>query len=140
MRGRLLSAHFACRVFLVVGPGAACRFFPAFLTNRTAIMASTGVEPTKQYDVDIQQLKEKDTLHSEILVNKDLMTDAFQGEDSEHNQTLWQAVVSHKMACFWAFIMCFTMSVYVSFLEMLPRCLEESMLLSWWLQTNTLTV
>jgi hypothetical protein len=91
------------------------------LTNWTARMASTGVEPTKQYDVDIQQLKEKDTLHSEILVNKDLMTDAFQGEDSEHNQTLWQAVVSHKMACFWAFIMCFTMLVFVPFLEMLLR-------------------
>lgn len=71
-------------------------------------MSSTGVEP-KHYDVEVQQLKEKDTLHSEILVNKDLMTDAFQGEDSEHNQTLWQAVKSHKMACFWAFVMCFTM-------------------------------
>lgn len=71
-------------------------------------MSSTGVEP-KHYDVEVQQLKEKDTLRSEILVNKDLMTDAFQGEDSEHNQTLWQAVKSHKMACFWAFVMCFTM-------------------------------
>ena len=71
-------------------------------------MSSTGVEP-KRYDVEVQQLKEKDTLHSEILVNKDLMTDAFQGEDAEHDQTLWQAVKSHKMACFWAFVMCFTM-------------------------------
>jgi arginine utilization protein RocB len=71
-------------------------------------MSSTGVEP-KRYDVEVEQLKEKDTLHSEILVNKDLMTDAFQGEDSEHEQTVWQAVVSHKMACFWAFGMCFTM-------------------------------
>ena len=87
--------------------------FPKLLKHPTAKMSSTGVEPTKQYDVDIQQLKEKDTLHSEILVNKDLMTDAFQGEDSEHNQSLWQAVVSHKMACFWAFVMCFTMSVFL---------------------------
>jgi SP family general alpha glucoside:H+ symporter-like MFS transporter len=37
------------------------------------------------------------------------MIDAFQGEDAEHSQTLWQAVKTHKMACFWAFIMCFTM-------------------------------
>jgi hypothetical protein len=50
-------------------------------------MSSTGVEP-KRYDVEVEQLKEKDTLHSEILVNKDLMTDAFQGEDSEHEQTV----------------------------------------------------
>jgi SP family general alpha glucoside:H+ symporter-like MFS transporter len=72
-------------------------------------MSSTGVEP-KQHDVEVeQQLKEKVTLHSEILVNKDLMTDALQGEDTEHQQTLWQAVKSHKMACFWAFVMCFTM-------------------------------
>jgi SP family general alpha glucoside:H+ symporter-like MFS transporter len=69
-------------------------------------MSTTGVEP-KRYDVEVEQLKEKDTLHSETLVNKDLMTDAFQGEDSE--QTVCQAVVSHKMACFWAFVMCFTM-------------------------------
>jgi hypothetical protein len=90
-------------------------------------MASTGVEPKKHYDVDIQQLKEKDTLHSEILVNKDLMTDAFQGEDSEHNQTVWQAVLSHKMACFWAFVMCFTMSVSPLLVDAIPQCLNRSM-------------
>jgi SP family general alpha glucoside:H+ symporter-like MFS transporter len=91
-------------------------------------MASTGVEPTKQYDVDIQQLKEKDTLHSEILVNKDLMTDAFQGEDSEHNQSVWQAVVSHKMACFWAFVMCFTMLVFPVLSNVEPRYLDQGKL------------
>lgn len=76
-------------------------------------MSWTGVEP-KHRDVNIEQLKEKDTLHSEILVNKELMTDAFLGEDAEHSQTVWQAVKSHKMACFWAFVMCFTMCVLIS--------------------------
>jgi hypothetical protein len=102
-------------------------------------MSSTGVEPTKHYDVDVQQLKEKDTLHSEILVNKDLMTDAFQGEDSEHNQTVWQAVVSHKMACFWAFVMCFTMSVFPLLSDSAPYCVNRSMLTRWRITTDTLT-
>jgi len=102
-------------------------------------MSSTGVEPTKHYDVDIQQLKEKGTLHSEILVNKDLMTDAFQGEDSEHNQTVWQAVVSHKMACFWAFVMCFTMSVFPLLSDSVPYCLNRTISSRWRTTTDTLT-
>jgi hypothetical protein len=118
-----------------------CHFslLTASLKRPTATMSSTGVEPTKHYDVDIQQLKEKDTLHSEILVNKDLMTDAFQGEDSEHNQTVWQAVVSHKMACFWAFVMCFTMSVILLLPNLVLRCLNRSILSRWRTPTDTLT-
>lgn len=66
-------------------------------------MSSTGIEP-KHHDVDIQALKEKDTLHSEILVDKNLMTSAFEGENSEHKETVWEAAKSHKMACLWAFV------------------------------------
>lgn len=58
----------------------------------------------KHQDVDIKALEEKNTLHSEVLVNKDLMSNAFEGENAEHQETVWQAVKSHKMACFWAFV------------------------------------
>ena len=46
--------------------------------------------------------------HSEILVNPDLMGDAVDGENREHEMTLWQSVKSYPWACMWAFIMCFT--------------------------------
>ncbi|KAF7288799.1 Maltose permease [Mycena chlorophos] len=35
-------------------------------------------------------------------------TDAFDGENQEHSETLWQAAKTHKMACLWALLMCFT--------------------------------
>ncbi|OIW24577.1 general substrate transporter [Coniochaeta ligniaria NRRL 30616] len=49
-----------------------------------------------------------DVLHSKVLDNSDLMNDAFDGENHEHEQTLWAAAKSHPWACFWAFTMCFT--------------------------------
>jgi SP family general alpha glucoside:H+ symporter-like MFS transporter len=45
---------------------------------------------------------------SEILVNKDLMNDAFDGENQEHEEGVWASAKAHPWACFWAFIMCFT--------------------------------
>lgn len=57
---------------------------------------------------DIEQLKDHNIQHSEILVDKELMTNAFEGENREHEETVWQAAKAHPMACFWAFIMCFT--------------------------------
>lgn len=48
------------------------------------------------------------TQQSEILVDKELMTDAQNAENREHEMTLWEAVKDHPMACFWAFIFCFT--------------------------------
>ncbi|KAL6872197.1 general substrate transporter [Trichoderma novae-zelandiae] len=49
-----------------------------------------------------------DIKKSEILGNHDLMNDAFNGENREHEMGVWQAVKSHPWACLWAFIMCFT--------------------------------
>lgn len=74
----------------------------------------------KRHDVDIQALEEKNTLHSEVLVNKDLMSNAFEGENAEHQETVWQAVKSHKMACFWAFVSthsCFFASIHFTSLQ-----------------------
>jgi SP family general alpha glucoside:H+ symporter-like MFS transporter len=44
----------------------------------------------------------------EALANPELMNDAFDGENREHEMTLWQAAKAHPWACFWAFTMCFT--------------------------------
>jgi len=46
--------------------------------------------------------------HSEVLANPDLMNDAFDAENLEHEMGMWDAAKKHPMACFWAFIMCFT--------------------------------
>lgn len=58
--------------------------------------------------VDYEDLKEHNVYHSEVLVNKDLMVNAFDGENREHEMGVWEAAKAHPMACFWAFIMCFT--------------------------------
>jgi len=50
-----------------------------------------------------------DIHHSEILVNPDLMSDAVDGENREHEMGMWAAVKSHPWACLYAFIMCFTL-------------------------------
>ena len=61
------------------------------------------------HGIELEQNKGNDTLRSETVLNKDVMNEALRGEDLEHNQTVWQAVKSHKMACFWSTVMCFTM-------------------------------
>lgn len=64
--------------------------------------------PAQEARTDIEELKDHNIQNSEVLVDKELMTNAFEGENREHEETLWQAAKSHPMACFWAFIMCFT--------------------------------
>lgn len=88
-------------------------------------MSSQGnIEPTKESlsqseHVDIREdLKEKDLQHSEVLVNPDLMHDAFDGENREHEMGVWEAVQTYPWACFWATLMCFTI---VSAVGALPR-------------------
>lgn len=82
------------------------------------------IEPTKDSSsqsehVDHQEdLKEKDVRHSDVLVNADLMHEAFDGENREHEMGVWEAVQTYPWACFWAFIMCFTI---VSAAGPLPR-------------------
>jgi SP family general alpha glucoside:H+ symporter-like MFS transporter len=53
---------------------------------------------------------------AEVLANRDLMNDAFDGETQEHEEGVWASAKAHPWACFWAFIMCFTI---VSFLRAL---------------------
>lgn len=72
--------------------------------------SQSDIEATKESHrsehVDVVDVKEKGT--GDVLANPDVMHDAFDGEAREHDMTLWDAVQTYPMACFWAFIMCFT--------------------------------
>lgn len=59
-------------------------------------------------NVQVEELRQRSIHDSNVLVNSDLMNDAFAGENAEHAQGTWQAVKEHPAACFWAFLFCFT--------------------------------
>ena len=73
---------------------------------------SSGIEPRSgsvaSEKLDVTQLKERQIGQSELFVDKDVMNDAFQGEAREHEMGVWEAVKEYPMACFWAFLFCFT--------------------------------
>lgn len=80
---------------------------------------ATKESPIQSEHVDHQEdIKEKDVRHSDVLVNPDLMHEAFDGENREHEMGVWEAVQTYPSACFWAFIMCFTI---VSATVAMPR-------------------
>lgn len=70
--------------------------------------ANPAVDDVGKTDFDRAALEEKNVHHSELLVDANLMSHAFDAENAEHNMTAWEAVKAHPMACFWAFLMCFT--------------------------------
>ncbi|PWY75349.1 maltose permease [Aspergillus heteromorphus CBS 117.55] len=56
-----------------------------------------------------EQKGEKSNIHhSEVLDNPDLLHDAVDGENREHQLGVWEAAKKHPWACLWAFTMCFT--------------------------------
>ncbi|GKZ34753.1 hypothetical protein AbraIFM66950_005109 [Aspergillus brasiliensis] len=58
---------------------------------------------------DEKPQSEKVDIHqSEVLDNPDLMHEAFDGENYEHQMGVWEAAKQYPWACFWAFLMCFT--------------------------------
>ncbi|PKX90745.1 maltose permease [Aspergillus novofumigatus IBT 16806] len=63
---------------------------------------------TSEVKGEVKEDGRVDAHHAEVLANKDLMNDAFDGENREHEMSLWAAVKAHPWACFWAFTMCFT--------------------------------
>ena len=67
------------------------------------------IDPTGQESrMDNVALEEKDVHYSELKVDSDAMNQAYAAENAEHELSAWQAVRTHPMACFWAFLMCFT--------------------------------
>lgn len=54
------------------------------------------------------QAEHVDGLKIEALTNPDILNDAYDGENREHAQGMWDEVKAHPKACLWAFCMCFT--------------------------------
>lgn len=67
---------------------------------------SLGIQNTP--DSESVRGEKHDVLHSEKVTTSDLMGDAFDGENREHEMGVWEAAKSHPWACLWAFVMCFT--------------------------------
>ncbi|KAK2766270.1 hypothetical protein FQN54_007787 [Arachnomyces sp. PD_36] len=63
---------------------------------------SSGIPKDKDVDEPVR------VHQSEILANSDLINDAVDGENREHEMGVWAGVKSHPWACLWGFIMCFT--------------------------------
>ena len=80
-------------------------------------MSSGNIEPTKE----VLQAEKVDILHDEVLANPELMNEAFDGENREHEEGLWTAAKSHTWACFWAFIMCFTIVSLLPHIRVPPQ-------------------
>ena len=76
------------------------------------------VEPNEKS----QHVDHVDIHTSEVLVNPDLMSDAVEGENREHEENMWASVKAHPWACLWAFTMCFTIvSRFSRILFAVPR-------------------
>ena len=90
---------------------------------------SSGIEPRSgsviSEKLDVSQLKEQQIGASEVLVDKDVMNDAFQGEAREHEMGVWEAVKEYPMACFWAFLFCFTI-VSLAIVQISTDCAKRS--------------
>lgn len=70
------------------------------------------------HDQDHGKVEKVEVHQDEVLANPDLMNDAFEGENLEHQMGAWEAFKKHPWACFWAFMMCFTI---VSFQKLHSR-------------------
>ncbi|KAJ5671977.1 hypothetical protein N7507_001104 [Penicillium longicatenatum] len=71
-------------------------------------MSTGSIDQKMEVEPKAMEAHEADVLHDEVLKNPDLLTEAFEGENLEHQQGVWAGVKAHPWACFWAFIMCFT--------------------------------
>lgn len=47
-------------------------------------------------------------IHHEVLGDKETLSHAYEAENREHEMGLWEAFRTYPWACFWAFLMCFT--------------------------------
>lgn len=59
------------------------------------------------------EMREQGTIQHEVLSEKELLAASYEAENREHEMGLWEAVKDHPMACFWAFIFCFTIVSHV---------------------------
>lgn len=57
-------------------------------------------------------VKQQDVL-DDILHHPDALASAYDGETREHDMGVWEAVKLYPMACFWAFLFCFTIVLFL---------------------------
>lgn len=79
----------------------------------------SGFAETKRDAPDDGVLEKSLSHQAEIFEDKELMTDAQAAENREHDMGMWEAIKDHPMACFWAFIFCFTIVSLDIFLPIL---------------------
>jgi hypothetical protein len=80
---------------------------------------STGITNRKDASLEDKRIDETfavnevvadkaDVIHSDVLINQQLMNDAVDGENREHEMSMLAAVKQYPWACFWGSVMCFT--------------------------------
>jgi hypothetical protein len=47
-------------------------------------------------------------IHQEVSGDEGTLSHAYEAENREHEMGLWEAFQTYPWACFWAFLMCFT--------------------------------
>ncbi|KAL4802727.1 general substrate transporter [Aspergillus unguis] len=57
---------------------------------------------------DSKEVTQIQSEKADVLHNEDLLHNAFDGENFEHELGAWEAAKKYPWACFWAFVMCFT--------------------------------
>jgi hypothetical protein len=78
----------------------------------------TESKPEAQH-IDGHQADDKNGHRPDIRGDQELLADAFQGENREHEMGMWEAFKEYPMACLWAFTMSFTI-VSHDYRESLP--------------------
>lgn len=78
-------------------------FALAYHTENQAKMSS-GINEKK---ID-PELNEQGVVQHETLSDKELLAASYEAETRENEMGVWEAVKDHPMACFWAFVFCFT--------------------------------
>lgn len=54
------------------------------------------------------EINEHGVVQHETLDDKQLLAASYEAETRESQMGVWEAMKAHPMACFWAFIFCFT--------------------------------
>lgn len=78
-------------------------FALAHHTENPAKMSS-GINE-KKFD---PELNDQGVVQHETLSDKELLQASYEAETRENEMGVWEAVKDHPMACFWAFVFCFT--------------------------------
>lgn len=60
------------------------------------------------------ELNAQGIVQHETLDDKELLQASYEAETRENEMGVWEAVKAHPMACFWAFVFCFTIVSFIA--------------------------